>query len=150
MTLYLNIGSNIGDRRSKLLHAVALIEKLPWLRPGTLRLSSFITSPPWGYTSANDFINVGLAVEIHPGTHPLTILDDLLSVQTAVSPSPHRDASGNYIDRDIDIDIIAIDQLIFNHPRLTIPHPRMHLRQFVLDPMRELAPDWEHPLLGKL
>lgn len=150
MTLYLNIGSNIGDRRGKLLRAVALIKKLHWLHPDTLRLSRFITSPPWGYTSANDFLNVGVAVEIIPGTSPIAILDDLLSVQTAVSPSPHRDPSGNYIDRNIDIDIIAIDSLIFNHPRLTIPHPRMHLREFVIEPMRELAPDWQHPLLGKL
>ncbi len=150
MTLYLNIGSNIGDRRSNLLRAVALIKQLPWLRPDTLRLSGIITSPPWGYTSPHPFLNVGLAVEITPGISPLAILDDLLSVQAAVSPSPHRDASGHYIDRIIDIDIIAIDRLIFNHPRLTIPHPRMHLRPFVIDPMRELAPDWEHPILGRL
>ena len=133
-----------------MLRAVALIKKLPWLHPHTLRLSDFITSPPWGYDSCNNFLNVGIAVEIDPDIPPLTILDDLLQVQFSVNPSPHRDESGNYIDRNIDIDIIAIDQLIFNHPRLTIPHPRMHLRQFVVAPMRQLAPDWKHPVYGKL
>ncbi|MDE6503549.1 MAG: 2-amino-4-hydroxy-6-hydroxymethyldihydropteridine diphosphokinase [Muribaculaceae bacterium] len=147
MTLYLNIGSNIGDRRSNLLRAVALIKRLPWLYPGTLRISDFIESEPWGFSSDNTFINVGVAVDIHTGISPIHILDSLLAVQNQINPDTHRDNLGNYIDRVIDIDIIAIDRLVYSHPRLTIPHPRMHLREFVLKPMRQLAPEWQHPLI---
>ncbi len=150
MTLYLNIGSNIGDRRSNLLRAVALLEQLAWIIPGTLRLSDLIQSQPWGFESQNTFLNIGVAVDIKPDTPPLKILDDTLAVQNEIDPSSHRDTDNNYIDRVIDIDIIAIDSLVFNHPRLIIPHPRMHLRPFVMDPMRQLAPDWQHPVHGKL
>lgn len=55
---------------------------------------------------------------------------------------------GGYIDRAIDIDIIAIDDVVMDTPELTLPHPRMHLREFVLVPMAELAPDWCHPRFG--
>ena len=150
MTLYLNIGSNIGDRRSNLLRAVALLEQLAWIIPGTLRLSDLIQSQPWGFESQNTFLNIGVAVDIKPDTPPLKILDDTLAVQNEIDPSSHRYIDNTYIDRVIDIDIIAIDSLVFNHPRLIIPHPRMHLRPFVMEPMRQLAPDWQHPVHGKL
>lgn len=130
-----------------MLRAVALIKQLPWLDPATLRLSGFIQSEPWGYDSDNTFLNVGLAVDITDDTYPLDILDDLQAIQDKISPASHRDKSGKYIDRIIDIDIIAIDEITFNHPRLTIPHPRMHLRDFVMKPMRQLAPHWRHPLI---
>lgn len=133
-----------------MLRAVALIKQLPWLHPATLRLSGFIQSEPWGYDSDNPFLNVGLAVDITDGTSPLDILDDLQAIQDKISPASHRDSNGNYIDRIIDIDIIAIDEITFNHPRLIIPHPRMHLRDFVLQPMRQLAPHWRHPLIDSI
>lgn len=147
MTLYLNIGSNIGDRRSNLLRAVALIKQQPWLYPDTLRISDFVESEPWGFSSDNTFLNIGVAVDIDTTISPIHILDSLLAVQNRINPDNHRDNRGNYIDRVIDIDIIAIDQLVYSHPRLTIPHPRMHLREFVLKPMRQLAPEWQHPLI---
>ncbi|MDE6378068.1 MAG: 2-amino-4-hydroxy-6-hydroxymethyldihydropteridine diphosphokinase, partial [Duncaniella sp.] len=62
--------------------------------------------------------------------------------------APHRDRDGGYIDRRIDIDIIAIDSIVLSTPRLTLPHPRMHLREFVLVPLAQLAPGWVHPVTG--
>lgn len=150
MTLYLNIGSNIGDRRGNLLRAVALLMQQPCIIQGTLQISTAVTSPPWGFSSANNFLNIGVKALIDPATPPLTILKNCQHIQHTIDPSPHRDKDGNYIDRKIDIDIIAIDNLTIDTPELTIPHPRMHLRDFVLRPMKELAPDWIHPLLGKL
>ena len=61
---------------------------------------------------------------------------------------PHRKPDGTYGDREVDIDIIAVDELVFASDTLTLPHPRMHLRSFVLGPLAELAPGWRHPLSG--
>ena len=150
LTLYLNIGSNIGDRRSNILRAVALIKRQEWILPDTMRLSDFIQSEPWGYESINTYTNLGVAADIYPEKHPLEILHSIHLIQSQIDPAPHRDSYGNYIDRIIDIDIIAIDNMVFNHPELIIPHPRMHIRPFVLRPVQAIAPDWVHPILGKL
>lgn len=81
--------------------------------------------------------------------YSLGVLRRLQEIQSAIDPSPHRDADGRYIDRAIDIDLIAIGNWIVDTPDLTLPHPRMHLRDFVLIPLSALAPAWRHPLTGK-
>lgn len=147
LTAHVNIGSNIGDRLSNISTAVAAIERR--LGPGAaLRRSCPFVSEPWGYESANSFINVAVAFDT--SLPPLDLLDLLLDAQAEVDPSPHRDSRGNYIDRRIDIDLIALGNLVVDTPRLTLPHPRMHLRDFVTVPLRELDPLWVHPLLGPL
>lgn len=111
-----------------------------------VRRSAYIESEPWGYDSPRPFLNLGLAVEteIPPGK----LLDLLLGVERSISPVSHRTPSGDYADRLIDIDLIAYGNLVVDTPRLTLPHPRMHLRDFVLRPMTQLAPEWRHPLSG--
>ena len=69
-------------------------------------------------------------------------------VEKSISSMPHRKPDGTYGDREVDIDIIAVDELVFASDTLTLPHPRMHLRSFVLGPLAELAPGWRHPLSG--
>ncbi len=78
----------------------------------------------------------------------MEVLRIVEGIQRDLDPSPHRDEAGGYIDRAIDIDIVAIDDVVMDTPELTLPHPRMHLREFVLVPMAELAPDWRHPRFG--
>ncbi len=132
-TVYLNIGSNQGDRRAHIEQAVALIASLsqsPVLR------SAYIESEPWGFESSHRFLNIGIAITT--SLEPLELLDRLQAIERRVSPAPHRDADGLYIDRAIDIDIILIDDLHIDTPRLTVPHPRMHLRDFVMKPLQEL------------
>lgn len=141
--IHLNFGSNKGDRHATILRAVALIETR---LKATLRLSEPIETEPWGYESENRYINVGAAFE--SSLTPKEIFDVITAVEREIDPSPHRDPSGGYIDRAIDIDFIAADGLILNSPRLQLPHPRMHLRDFVLIPLASLEPDWRHPLLG--
>lgn len=141
MTAYVNIGSNKGNRRENLSRAIALLDF-----PG-LRVSETVETAPWGFESSRSFLNVGVAFETDLG--PEALLLKLLEIQNTVDPSPHRDASGAYIDRAVDIDLVAVDDLVVETPALTLPHPRMHLRDFVLIPMAELAPDWRHPLLRK-
>lgn len=143
-TAHINIGSNLGNRRSLLETAVALIEKA-LDRPA--RRSVIIESEPWGYDSPNPFLNMGIAVEC--GNLSAVEVHSLLQkLQRSIDSSSHRTESGAYADRAIDIDLIAIGQEVVAIPELTLPHPRMHLREFVLRPMEELEPNWTHPLLG--
>jgi 2-amino-4-hydroxy-6-hydroxymethyldihydropteridine diphosphokinase len=145
---YINIGSNQGDRRANIAHAVALITDKLHVKPS---VSTIVESEPWGYASALPYLNVGVAFDTT--LSPVELLDRLLSIERSISPAPHRTADGTYADRIIDIDLIACDNVVLNEATtpggdvLTLPHPRMHLRTFVLGPMAELAPTWVHPQL---
>lgn len=145
---YINIGSNQGDRRANIAHAVALITDKLHVKPS---VSTIVESEPWGYASALPYLNVGVAFDTT--LSPVELLDRLLSIERSISPAPHRTADGTYADRIIDIDLIAcgdtllVDAITPAGALLTLPHPRMHLRTFVLEPMAELAPNWVHPLL---
>lgn len=140
---YINIGSNQGDSHAVIEQAVALIEL--YSRCKAVR-SEYIVTEPWGFESENKFLNLGISLAWDKS--PEELLDLLQSIERSISPTPHRDDEGRYIDRTIDIDIIAIDEDVIATERLTVPHPRMHLRQFVLAPMSQIAPEWRHPLLG--
>lgn len=133
--VYVNIGSNQGDRRAHIERAVALIAELTV--DGEVLRSSFVESRPWGFSSDNDFVNLGIVFST--ALAPEELLDALQRIERCISGGAHRDADGNYIDRDIDIDIIAIDGMEVDTPRLQVPHPRMLAREFVMEPLRELS-----------
>lgn len=142
MTVFLNLGSNLGDRRMNISRAVAALEK----EFGYFELSHIIESEPWGFESENAFLNLGLMVV--SDLPPLEILHRIKKIEQDLGSTSHRNPDGTYSDRIIDIDIIAIDDMVIDTPELKIPHPRMHERRFVLEPMAELAPFWTHPLLN--
>ncbi|MCH5214237.1 MAG: 2-amino-4-hydroxy-6-hydroxymethyldihydropteridine diphosphokinase [Muribaculaceae bacterium] len=142
MNVFLNIGSNLGNRRMHLSRAIAAIEK----EFGFFELSHTVESAPWGYSSANDYLNVGMMVV--SDLAPEEILGRLQKIEGELNAEPHRNADGTYRDREVDIDIIAIDEIEYNTPQLQLPHPRMAERRFVLEPMAELAPFWRHPASG--
>lgn len=139
--VFINIGSNLGNRRMNLSRAVAAIEK----EFGWFELSHTVESAPWGFESPNAFLNVGMM--FLSDLEPHEILRCLQDIEWRLSPGAHRNPDGTYADRAVDIDIIAIDDIVVDSPELKIPHPMMHKRSFVLEPMQELAPFWEHPLL---
>ena len=141
--MFLNVGSNLGNRRMNLSRALAAIER----EFGYFELSHTVESPPWGYDSPNTYLNVG--VMVLSDLEPPEILRRLQAIERQLGSGNHRNADGSYADRLIDIDIIAIDDMTMDTPELTLPHPRMAERRFVLEPMAELAPLWRHPLLGK-
>lgn len=143
-TAYLNIGSNIGDRLGNIDRAVTAIIRR--FGPG-VRVSPTVESEPWGYSSPNPFVNIGVALETD--LSPEALLDTLAGIERSISPASHRSPDGSYADRLIDIDIVAIDEMTYSSPRLTVPHPRMHRRSFVLEPMIYLNPLWKHPVLKK-
>lgn len=148
MTAHVNIGSNKGDRMAVIGRAVALISSSPLIAAaGSVCCSAPFESEPWGFQSSQRFLNVG--VNFETSLPPLPLLEALAGIQSSIDSAPHRDTLGRYIDRVIDIDLIALDDIILDSPRLTLPHPRMHMREFVLTPMAELWPGWIHPRLHK-
>ena len=144
--IHINIGSNQGDRQTLIESAVALISQ-QW--PGArLSRSDFFESEPWGFVSDNPFVNLALMIETGSDVDPADILSRLQAVERSISTDPHRDSLGNYIDRKIDIDLIAVDSLVVDTPQLTLPHPRMRGRDFVMKPLRALDPSWIDPATG--
>lgn len=147
--IYINIGSNNGDRHALIGQAVAAVNSA--FPDADVRCSAPVETEPWGFESEHKFLNLGVAIDApRQETNPaslLRLLKCLQEIEKSIDPSPHRDSNGNYIDRAIDIDLIAVDEIIVRTPELTLPHPRMHLRDFVLIPMKELAPAWTHPEL---
>lgn len=145
-SVYLNIGSNKGDRLANIERAVAFLSEHPALQSGRIRRAPLEYSQPVGYASDAEFINLGIAIDFNDKqipVSPLELLDITQSIELTIAPdSPHRNADGSYRDRIVDIDIIAIDGIEMESPRLTLPHPRAEARSFVMRPMAFLAPQW--------
>ena len=137
----INIGSNLGNRRLNLSRAMRMIGE----EFGAFEISHVVESAPSGFDSTN-FLNLGMA--FHSELSPLKILRKLQGIEKKISPASHRDSEGRYIDREIDIDIIAIDSEIIDTPELTLPHPRMAERDFVLNANGGACPRWTHPVTG--
>lgn len=138
--IYLNIGSNLGDRKSNIQLAIDKISALF----GPVKTSSLVESKPWGFDSTNNFFNVGVMIESQEDPH--SIFRRLQKIEKDISPLSHRNADGSYADRLIDIDIMAIDEKIIDTQDLKIPHPHLMERDFFLKPLLELAPEWKNPL----
>jgi 2-amino-4-hydroxy-6-hydroxymethyldihydropteridine diphosphokinase len=134
--LYLSLGSNLGDRETNIRQALALIDE----RVGSVyRVSSYIETDPVGFSSPNKFINVVCLV--HTMMSPMACLRETQKIEKELGrtqKSINPDGSLTYKDRLIDIDLLTYDQLVLNTPELTLPHPRMHERDFVLIPLREI------------
>lgn len=140
--VFLALGSNIGDSRANLLQAVRKIEE----RIGSVvSLSAFYATKPWGFESENEFLNA--VVEIETTVSAVLILQIVKAIEAEMGRDLKRVSL--YIDRPIDIDILFYDQETISMENLIIPHPLLHLRAFVLDPMAEIAPDFLHPTLLK-
>ena len=142
MIYYLNIGSNMGDRRDNLYRAVVAIAA------GTsgCAVSSIVESEPWGFESKSRFMNLGVRLDSTLSPHEM--LDRIHAIEHRLGSASHRDADGGYIDRLVDIDIVAIDDLVIDTPALQVPHRHLAEREFFLRPMMELAPAWRHPVTG--
>lgn len=138
-----NIGSNLGDRETFLRKAIEIIGD----KFGYYTLSSPIESEPWGFFSGNNFCNIGMTFKSELNPH--RILELLKDIEKTISSGSHRDSAGNYADREIDIDIIAIDENVVDTEMLTVPHRLLPERDFFLKPLMELMPDWRHPVNGK-
>lgn len=138
---HLNIGSNHGDRRALIARAVAMLND----RFEVVAVSDPVESAPWGFDSPNQFLNQG--VSIHTDLTPVDLLDAVQAIEKEISGQPHRNPDGTYRDREIDIDIIFMDDIELHTERLTLPHPYATRRSFVTIPLRQLHPDIYNKLI---
>jgi 2-amino-4-hydroxy-6-hydroxymethyldihydropteridine diphosphokinase len=131
----LGLGGNVGDVRTMLDKAVALLADNKDI---VLRArSSDYATPPWGVTDQPPFIN--LAIRIETALTPRALLERALEVERALGRDRARET--RWGPRTIDIDLIAYDDLVLDEPNLILPHPRLFERAFVLVPLAEIAPD---------
>lgn len=148
--IHINIGSNQGDRAAHIECAVAaLCRRLDPSGRALVTLAPLEESEPWGFESDHPFLNLGLMIDMPDAPDPHSLLQMLQETEKEIAVAPHRHADGSYVDRPIDIDLIAVDDLTADTDVLQLPHPCMHLRPFVLRPLAALDPAWRHPLTGK-
>ena len=135
--VYIALGSNLGDRAQNINEAIRLIGE----RVGTVAdQSSLIESEPWGFSSENTFLNAAIHVETTLSPHEVLAATQKIERElgkTAVHAT-RRSLLPVYKDRPIDIDILLYDDLHLSEPELTLPHPLMHERPFVMQPLREI------------
>ena len=131
-SVYLGLGSNLGQKEENIRKAIELIG----LRVGlVVRQSSLISTEPWGFQSENQFVNA--AVLCHTELSPREVLRATQKIEREMGRS-NKSVGGNYSDRIIDIDILLYDELRVDEPDLQIPHPLMLKREFVMIPLREI------------
>lgn len=141
-SVYIGLGSNEGDRELHLLRAVAELGKIPSTR--ITALSPFYITEPVGDVPQADFLNA--VARLSTTLLPRQLLSEFQRIESEVF---HRKRSIPGGPRPMDIDILLYNDLVLDAEELIIPHPRLHERRFVLQPLVDLAPDLVHPLLHK-
>ncbi|MFQ5329320.1 MAG: 2-amino-4-hydroxy-6-hydroxymethyldihydropteridine diphosphokinase [Thermodesulfobacteriota bacterium] len=138
-TIFIGIGSNMGDRVNNCRRAIELIGEQMVLR----RVSSFYETKPWGYAKQEDFINCVVEAATSLG------VGELLALLQKIERDVGRDgvAAMRWGPRIIDLDILFYGDTVVEEEGLNIPHPHLHERAFVLAPLAEIAPDLIHPRL---
>ena len=139
-TVYVALGSNLDEPRRQLQAGVQALAQLPGTQ--VHKCSSFYASAPVGYAHQPDFVNAVAA--IHTTLAPRALLDALLGIERAHGRM--RDIPNG--PRTLDLDIVLYGERVVHEPGLTVPHPRMHQRAFVLAPLAEIAPDAQVPGAG--
>jgi 2-amino-4-hydroxy-6-hydroxymethyldihydropteridine diphosphokinase len=139
-TVYIGIGSNLGNREENCEWAIRLL-----IDHGitVTKRSSMIETEPWGVREQPKFIN--MAVEIETEHEP----EELLCILKKIELEAGRLPTSHWGPRIVDLDILLYDDLIMESPDLVIPHPGMSEREFVLKPLAEIAPEKIHPVVGK-
>ena len=141
--LYLSLGSNEGDREMLLRSAIDAIGRLIGPVDG---ISPLVETEPWGFESPHPFVNAALSVET--SLPAMDVLERTQSIERQLGRQ-RKSIAGRYEDRPIDIDLLLYDDLVLTSERLTLPHPLLSERLFVLEPLAEIAPQILHPTLGK-
>lgn len=137
--VYLSLGSNIGKRQDQLL---AAIKRLGTLGP-VVSISSFYETQPMEITDQPWFLNCAVAIDTNHS--PEQFLNYVLAIERDMGRQRTREKG----PRKIDIDILLFGDQIIHSPQLSVPHPAMHQRRFVLEPLAEIAAEVRHPLLKK-
>jgi 2-amino-4-hydroxy-6-hydroxymethyldihydropteridine diphosphokinase len=136
---YLSLGSNVGDREQNLRDAIERIRPVGHV----IRVSSIYETEPVEVTDQPEFLNC--AVKLETSLKPEELMHRLLEIEKAIGRQRDRKKG----PRTIDIDILLGGDAVVNTAELTIPHPAMHRRRFVLEPLAEIAPEARHPVFKK-
>ena len=137
--IILSIGTNIGDRQANIANAITALGQIGKV----VTVSPIYTSEPWGFESENGFYNIALILETT--LSPLDLLYATQQIERGLGRTAKTTTT--YTDRIIDIDIIDYNNQTIDTQTLTLPHKLMHKRNFVLYPLADIAPDWQHPIL---
>jgi 2-amino-4-hydroxy-6-hydroxymethyldihydropteridine diphosphokinase len=137
--VYLSLGSNLGDREARLRDAIARLQTLGRV----VSVSSFYETEPVEFTDQGWFLNCAVALETTET--PEQVMEAILQIEHEMG----RQRLKKKGPRLIDIDILLFSDKVVDSAELTIPHPAMHERRFVLQPLAEIAPEARHPVLKK-
>ena len=137
--VYLSLGSNIGERAIHLRDAIGRLQSVGHVTA----VSSFYETEPLEFTAQAWFLNCAVALETTQT--PATLMNSLLTIEQEMG----RRRTQNKGPRIIDIDILLIADTVIDLPELTVPHPAMYERRFVLEPLAEIAPGVRHPVLKR-
>lgn len=140
--VFVGLGGNLGDVRARLAAARLALRALA---AGPLRASPLVVSAAWGYTEQPDFINQVVGLHVRSGRW--AFLDAIRQIE--IAHGRDREREHRWGPRTLDIDVLSWPGVVDADPRLTLPHPRLHLRRFVLLPWSAIAPDLEVPGLGR-
>ncbi len=135
----ISLGSNLGSGEENILKSLELLKENG---VGILAVSSFYKTIPEGFLSENLFTNAAAIAETNLDADSLVKL--ILSIENQLGRTRNTDS---YEDRIIDLDVLLFGNEVIETEVASIPHPRMHLRKFVLEPLSEIARNWEHPIL---
>ena len=138
---YIALGSNMGDRESYINFALSEIEKVKGCR--LMRISEVINTAPYGYAEQDDFLNAVVEIETLSPPH------ELLALLQDIENRAGRIRTIHWGPRTLDLDILFYDGLVMSDDVLRIPHAQAHLRDFVLKPLCEIAPNLLHPIYKK-
>jgi 2-amino-4-hydroxy-6-hydroxymethyldihydropteridine diphosphokinase len=142
--IVIGLGTNVGDRLTNLREAVRFIDQ----SVGKIaRCSEVWETEPWGYNSPNSFYNAVCVVRYERPDQIFSLMEQLLRIEQMMGRM--RNETNTYEDRIIDLDLISFDDLVLQLDNIIIPHPKMHLRKFVLLPLEQIYPSWYHPVLEK-
>ncbi len=141
VTAYIGLGSNLGDRERSIREALALLSSNGSVE--VTRVSDLRETAPLGEMGQPNYLN-GVA-EMRTALEPQELLHRLKATEAALGRRPH----GKWEPRPIDLDLLLFGERVIEQGGLTVPHPEMHLRSFVLDGLCQLSPDLVHPLLGE-
>jgi len=139
--VFLGLGTNMGKRAENLSKAVQRIETEIG---SVVKTSSVYETEPWGFRSEEQFLN--MVIKVNTDLSPAELLTRILSIEASLG---RKRKAKQYVSRIIDIDILFYDDQMIDEKNLKIPHPLMHERRFVLEPLCELEPDLIHPVLVK-
>ena len=138
--VFIGIGSNEGDRLAHISRAVEALGRLHGTR--TVQMATIIETAPVGGPPQHPYLNT--VVELETGLDPVALLRSLQVIETGQG---RRRPGERWGPRSIDLDLLLYDAKVIDHPDLTLPHPRLPERRFVLEPLAQLAPDLIHPVL---